>query len=59
MRWRGDHIRRAYPDNVCNQESCPTPESRWYRVNSSRDMNVQLVNVNGTEPNHQEEKRDA
>ena len=31
-----------------DQEGCATPESRRYGVNPSGDMNLQLVNVNGT-----------
>ena len=38
---------------MLDQEGCATPESRRYGVNPSGDINVQLVNVNGTEPNRQ------
>ena len=39
---------------MCDREGCATPESRGYGLNSSGDMNAQLLNVNGTEPNRQE-----
>ena len=51
---RWSYIRQACPDNVCDRECCATPESRRYGVNSSGDMNVQIVNIDGTEPDGQE-----
>ena len=50
---RLSYIRRVCPRNVCNREICLTPESVRCGVNSSGDMNVQLVNVDGTEPSCQ------
>ena len=46
---RGSYICRTCLDNVCDRESCATPENGQHGVNSSVDMNMQLVNVNGTE----------
>lgn len=36
-----------------DREDCTTPEGRAVRSKSSRDMNVQLVNVDGTESNRE------
>lgn len=44
---RGSYIRRTCLDNVCDRESCATPENGQHGVNSSVAMNMQLVNVNG------------
>ena len=36
------------------KKAVSAPEDRRYGVNPSEDMNVQLMNVDGTEPNRQE-----
>lgn len=51
---RGSYIHRTCLDNVCDRESCATPENGQHGVNSSVDMNMQLVNVNGrSRPRHE------
>ena len=50
---RQSYIRQVCPRNVCDQKIYLTPKSRQYGVNLSGDMNVELVNVEGTKPNCQ------
>ena len=51
------YIRQVCPHNVCNRKIYPIPKNRQYGVNLSGDMNVELVNVDGTEPNRQEKDK--
>ncbi len=44
-----------YTSNLrLNRGDCAPPESGRYVANLPRDMNVQLLKVDGTEPNGQE-----
>ena len=53
---RLSYIRRVCHCHVWNREICLTPESVQCEVNLSGDMNVQIVNIDGTEPSCQGKK---
>lgn len=47
------YIWQVYFQNLYNQEIFLISESKHYRINLSKDINMQLVNIDSIKQNHQ------
>lgn len=47
------YIYKIWSDNICNWENYITFENKQYKINLSRDINIQSLNINNIEPNYQ------